>query len=134
MADNTNVLHFSNKFINAINEHIQERKLNNKIMNNINLYPKRPNSRIRRRNLNGYVGKGTDSGWRKDPARIGEREHPLIDRLHNDRYKNIINQFRSLANKFYFHSGYLGSKHFGSKPIGLLLRHLKDDNKQKITK
>lgn len=96
-------------------------------MNKINLNPKRPNSRIRRRNANGYVGKGTDSGWRKDPARIGKREHPLIDILYNNRYNNIIKQFRSLASKFGFHIGYLGSKHFGSKPLALLLRHIKDD-------
>lgn len=103
---------------------------NNKIMNNINLNPIRPNSRIRRRNANGYKGIGTDSGWRKDPNRIGKREIPLTDKTNNNRYNNIINQFRSLATKFNFHTGYLGSKHYGSKPIALLLRHLKDDNNQ----
>ena len=102
---------------------------NNKIMSNINLNPKRPNSRIRRRNLNGYAGKGTDSGWRKDTSRIGKREMPLIDKINNNRYNSIIKSFYSLSCKFSFHRGYLGSKHYGSKPIALLLRHIKDDNR-----
>lgn len=129
MVDSTNMLHFSNKFINAINEHIQERKLNNKIMKNINLNPKRPNSRIRRRNQNGYRGIGTDSGWRKDPTRIGKREMPIIDKVMNNYYNSIIRMFRSTQCKFTLGRGYLMSKHYGSKPLSLLLRHLKDDNK-----
>lgn len=120
-----NIPHFSDKFIKTVNEFIKERKA----MNTINFNPKRPNSRIRRRNANGYFGKGTDSGWRKNPANIGKRELPEVDRINNSRYNSIIKSFYSLSCKFSFHRGYLGSKHYGSKPLGLLLRHLKDDYK-----
>lgn len=129
MENNTNILHFSGEFINTINKYIQERKLNNKLMNNINLNPKRPNSRIRRRNANGYIGIGTDSGWRKDPTRIGKREMPIIDKVMNDYYNSITKMFRNIGCKFTFGTGYLMSKHYGSKPLALLLWHIKDDNK-----
>ena len=122
MENNTNVLHFSDKFITIVNDHIKERKLKNKIMSNINLNPKRPNNRIRRRNANGYKGIGTDSGWRKDPNRIGKREMPLIDKINNNIYNSIIKSFYSLSCKFSFHRGYLGSKHYGSKPMSASLQ------------